>query len=146
MKKKPRSKPIIEDGLRFECQSGCIKCCAIPGLIFVKKEEVSGMAEFFKINEEKFMEKYILCYFGGIYRLNCPEKEPCMFLEETGCKIYPVRPAQCRCFPFWPENINNPKNWFGLKKICPGIDKGRLYSINEITDIATEVSFGPFLI
>jgi uncharacterized protein len=146
MRKKSLKKMLTEEGLRFECQAGCIKCCAIPGLIFVKETEIPGMAEFFKLSPEEFINKYIHRYFGGIYRLNCPEEEPCMFLEETGCKIYPVRPVQCRSFPFWPENINNPENWFDLKKTCPGIDKGRLYTIDEIIDIAAEVSFGPFLI
>ena len=137
---------LAEEGLRFECQKGCVKCCAIPGLIFVKESEIPAIAEFLKLTNEAFNEKYILRYFGGNFRLNCPEDEPCMFLTESGCSIYPVRPVQCRSFPFWPENINNPKNWFGLKKICPGIDMGRLYSIDEIIDIAAEVSFGPFLI
>jgi uncharacterized protein len=146
MKKKTPDKIVTEEGLRFECQTGCVKCCAIPGLIFVKEEEIPEMAAFFKLTPEEFAEKYIIRYFGGTYRLNCPEDEPCMFLEETGCSIYPVRPVQCRSFPFWPENISNPKNWFGLKKICPGIDKGRLYTIDEIIDIAAEVSFGPFLV
>jgi uncharacterized protein len=146
MKKKSFKSAADEEGLRFECQQGCIKCCAIPGMIFVKEEELPTMAEYFKLSEEEFIEKYILKYFGGVYRLNCDEEAPCMFLEETGCGIYPVRPAQCRTFPFWPENINNPKNWFNLKKMCPGIGKGRLYTIDEITDIAAEVSYGPFLI
>jgi uncharacterized protein len=146
MRQKRIKKMLAEEGLRFECQKGCVKCCAIPGLIFVKDTEIPVMAEFFKMTPEKFAEKHIIRYFGGNYRLNCPEDEPCIFLEESGCKIYPVRPVHCRSFPFWPENINNPQNWLELKKICAGIDKGRLYSIDEIIEIAAEVSFGPFLI
>ena len=35
----------------------------------------------------------------------------CVFLKEDPergrktCSIYPVRPLQCRTWPFWPENL-----------------------------------------
>lgn len=103
------------------------------------------MADFFGMATDEFMKKYIKKYFGDVHRLNCPDDDPCMFLTEKGCSIYPVRPIQCRSFPFWPENISNVDNWENLKKMCPGIGRGRLFTVDEITDIAAEVSFGPFL-
>ena len=142
---KSEKKIFTEEGLRFECVKGCVKCCAIPGSVFVHEKEIPAMAEYFKMTEEDFIEKYLKTPWGGIWKLNFPEDEPCMFLEENGCSIYPVRPAQCRTFPFWPENISNVKEWQKLRKLCPGIGKGRLYTIDEITDIMAEVSFGPFL-
>jgi len=34
----------------------------------------------------------------------------CIFLESTGCRVYPARPAQCRTYPFWEQKIggSNP--------------------------------------
>ncbi len=145
MKKKNLSNTNSEEGLCFECKTGCIKCCSIPGFIFVHEREIAGMAEFFKMPEDAFMDKYIKHYYGEVFRINCPENDPCMFLTDEGCEIYPVRPVQCRSFPFWPENVNNKKNWDKLKKMCPGIGAGRLYTIDEIIDIMAEVSYGPFM-
>jgi len=134
-----------EAGLRFECRPGCIKCCEIPGMVFVHKREIPRMAEYFRMKESRFIKKYLNRHWAEIYQLDFPEEEPCMFLEDDGCGIYPARPAQCRTFPFWPENINNPEKWGELKGFCPGIGVGRLYNIDEIIGLMAEVCYGPFL-
>lgn len=61
----------------------------------------------------------------------------CVFLARDGagraaCSIYPVRPAQCRTWPFWPENLATPEDWGRAAKSCPGMDRGRFYPIEQI--------------
>ena len=51
------------------------------------------------------------------------------------CTIYPVRPSQCRMWPFWPSNLSNPDDWNKTAQKCPGINRGRLYSYEEIEKI-----------
>jgi len=51
------------------------------------------------------------------------------------CMIYPVRPSQCRMWPFWPSNLANPAAWNETAQKCPGINHGRLYSCEEIEKI-----------
>ena len=51
------------------------------------------------------------------------------------CMIYPVRPSQCRMWPFWPSNLANPAAWNETAQKCPGINRGRLYSCEEIEKI-----------
>jgi len=51
------------------------------------------------------------------------------------CMIYRVRPSQCRTWPFWPENLTNPNAWNKAAQKCPGINRGRLYSFEEIEKI-----------
>lgn len=138
-------KEFVRQGIRFECEAGCVKCCAIPGVVFVKSDEIPRMAEFFKLPVEEFMEVYLRRHWADVYKLNFPDDEPCMFLTETGCEIYEARPAQCRTFPFWPENLSNASAWKGVRKLCPGVDKGRTYLIDEIEEIMVEICFGPFL-
>jgi len=133
------------EGLRFECQPGCTKCCAIPGIVFVHEREFQAMADFLKLSLADFKKTYIKKHWGELHQFNFPDAEPCSFLRPDGCSIYPVRPAQCRAFPFWPENMNKVETWINLKNVCPGIDKGKLYTVDEITDIMAEVSYGPFL-
>ena len=41
-----------------------------------------------------------------------PEHADCVFWEgDAGCAIYPVRPTQCRTFPFWSEHLRSPEAW-----------------------------------
>lgn len=55
-----------------------------------------------------------------------------------GCTIYDVRPMQCRNWPFWPNNLNNPDDWNAAAMKCPGINKGRLYTFDEIQKIINQ--------
>jgi uncharacterized protein len=138
-------KEFVDDGVRFECVAGCTKCCAIPGMVFVKSDEIPRIADFFKMTKEGFTKKYLHRHWADVYNLDFPDTEPCIFLKEDGCAIYEVRPSQCRTFPFWPENMSNPKVWRDLEKLCPGIGEGKTYKIDEIVKIMIDVCFGPFL-
>ena len=60
--------------------------------------------------------------------------EACPFFD-GGCTIEPVKPVQCRAYPFWPELVNTRWDWRCESKECPGIDKGRSHSTEEILDI-----------
>ena len=48
-------------------------------------------------------------------RLGIKEKEnyDCYFLDcgTKRCKIYKVRPLQCRMFPFWPSMLSDKRVW-----------------------------------
>jgi len=48
----------------------------------------------------------------------------CRFLEEgreAHCGIYPVRPARCRSWPFWPE-LRRADALREAQRLCPGIE------------------------
>src|SRR5262249_16944213 len=58
----------------------------------------------------------------------------CVFYDrKAGCTIYPVRPAQCRTWPFWESNTATPADWKRTQKTCPGAGRGELISAEEIT-------------
>jgi Fe-S-cluster containining protein len=59
----------------------------------------------------------------------------CVFLTDEGCRVYPVRPSQCRTFPFWKANLRSERAWDAAKGRCPGMGCGRLYSREEIEQI-----------
>jgi len=46
--------------------------------------------------------------------------------------IYPVRPTQCRTWPFWAGNLRSPADWNEAARRCPGINHGRVYDIEQI--------------
>jgi Fe-S-cluster containining protein len=66
----------------------------------------------------------------------------CIFLREIDgkkrCVIYPVRPSQCRSWPFWARNLASPDAWNKAGQKCGGINRGKLYSFEEIQEIKSE--------
>jgi Fe-S-cluster containining protein len=50
-----------------------------------------------------------------------------------GCTVYPVRPKQCRTWPFWESNVETPEAWERTTQICPGSGRGDLIPVEEIT-------------
>lgn len=44
----------------------------------------------------------------------------CVFLDPFGqCSVYPVRPVQCRTYPFWPSLVDARDDWEG-EAVLPG--------------------------
>ncbi len=100
------------------------------------------IVQYLGIPVEQFVDEY-LKQVGK--RLSLREKSKkenydCIFLERTfdgaKCKIYPVRPKQCRTWPFWKMNIETVDDWLQANKRCPGINRGELHRIDEIEKIA----------
>jgi len=58
----------------------------------------------------------------------------CVFYDrQRGCTVYPVRPRQCRTWPFWESNLATPEDWERTESICPGSGQGELIPVEEIT-------------
>lgn len=129
--------PWYVGGLAIECME-CGNCCAGPdeGYIWITRPEIEFLAEYLNMDIRQVRRKY-LKRLG--YRSTIIEKRPgsdCVFLTDTnggrGCAIYPVRPNQCRIWPFWPSNLHSAYEWSTAAMKCPGINRGRLYTFEEI--------------
>ena len=57
-------------------------------------------------------------------------------LTPQGCSVYETRPMQCRTWPFWHDNIDTPAPWQAVCAECPGAEKARLYTREEIERIS----------
>ncbi|MDO5562830.1 MAG: YkgJ family cysteine cluster protein [Synergistaceae bacterium] len=118
-----------ETGLCFECQE-CGRCCAEePGAVWVDEREASDIAGFLGIDGEELRKKYLTRIMGRT-TLRELENFDCVFLdgETRKCRIYKVRPRQCRTFPFWPSLLEDADLWKYYSKRCPGMDTGRSYT------------------
>jgi Fe-S-cluster containining protein len=128
---RPRRPPWYADGLRFEC-TRCGRCCTGKGYVWVSEERIREIAEFLGISVERFTRRHVRRVES---RLSLVEKEhaDCVFWErDRGCTIYPVRPVQCRTFPFWPEHLESPDAWRDLADEVPGVGRGRRHGESEI--------------
>ncbi|KAB2832658.1 MAG: YkgJ family cysteine cluster protein [Candidatus Brocadia sp.] len=126
------AQPWYTAGLKFECQR-CGRCCrGEPGVVWVNRKEIKEISSFLGITENTFAKSYLRSVNDRFSLLEYGNGDCIMY--DNGCKIYDVRPCQCRSFPFWTSNLENRSEWEKLKKTCPGVDKGKLRTLKDIED------------
>jgi len=134
----PGTKPWYARGLRFTC-TGCGKCCTRNGkyeAVYLARGEARRIAAHLGLSAAAFRRRYTYRE-NGFTLLRFTEEGACVFLRDSLCGIYDVRPAQCRTFPFWPENLDRKVWKEEIAPICEGISpEGRLYSREEIERIS----------
>ncbi len=127
------STPWYRDGLSFSC-TRCGDCCTgAPGHVWVTRAEIERLARHLGLGVSEFGQRY-LRKVGRRYSLTERSGGDCVFYDK-GCTVYPVRPTQCRTFPFWPENLRTRAAWEEVGDECPGVGKGRLQPLEEIRRI-----------
>jgi uncharacterized protein len=96
------------------------------------------MALHVGLSAKAFEDKYVV-RFKHLLRLRKPLGSQCHFLKDGGCSVHPVKPVQCRLYPFWPELVENRAKWEGERAVCPGIGKGELVRIGVACETAAEM-------
>jgi len=124
--------------LRFECQRGCTKCCDTRGFVYITESDLAKMALWVGLSCNAFEKKYVVRY-KHLLRLRKPRGKQCHFLMNGGCQVHEVKPVQCRLYPFWPELVEQRKNWEAERKVCPGIGKGEFIQIGVACETAAEM-------
>jgi len=103
------------------CNGAC--CRGESGYIWLNKQEIVAISSYLDISFENFLNEYCkkVGYKYTLKELKQNNEYLCVFFEENkGCKIYPVRPKQCKDYPFW-ERYKKNKNIHEVCKECPGI-------------------------
>ena len=103
------SHPWYHSGLRFTCTQ-CGHCCTgEPGFVWVDDADLAAIAEHRGETIEEVRGLYTRWTARG-RTLREKANGDCVFYDKNaGCTIYPVRPPQCRTWPFWESNVATPR-------------------------------------
>jgi len=131
-----RPRYFFDDGIRFECRR-CGACCTgDPGIIRISDPEILLLADFLEISASELIRIHLQPISEGFSIIE-EQDGRCRFYDQ-GCLIYPVRPLQCRTYPFWFGLMRSSSQWKKALKECPGIGAGALYSRERILDILSQ--------
>ncbi len=127
--------PII-NGRKFGC-TACGNCCFEKGYVFFGFAELAAMAEHLKLSQAEFKDTFDVTWDADSdgWMFDATDGNGCPLLDKKRqCRVHPVKPTQCRTFPFWDELLDRKADWEAAKSFCPGLDAedGRLFSRAEI--------------
>jgi Fe-S-cluster containining protein len=60
-----------------------------------------------------------------VYEMKKTREGKCVFIKESMCTVYALRPLICRFYPFELKTQKNGKYAFTCTAECPGLRKGR---------------------
>jgi uncharacterized protein len=128
--------PWYAAGLRFGCQR-CGACCSgAPGYVWLEPAEVAAIAAALGLGAAGFLVRYTRQVDGGLSLREEPDGR-CVFFESgSGCRVYQVRPRQCRTWPFWARIVASPAAWEREAADCPGMGRGALIPSAQIECLA----------
>ena len=126
-----RSRLSRSSGMRFRC-TGCGGCCRKKGSVFFTRNEMAEAARALGIKQHEFRKTYITNSMDGIYEIYTPDACP-LLDQNSRCRIYEARPAQCRTFPFWSSILHSARNRRKTARECPGMGRGDFITKEEYT-------------
>lgn len=123
--------PFLQDGVRFTCVN-CGACCTgAPGRVRVTESEIQEIARFLGEPEGELRKRATRPEAGGL-GLCERDNGDCVFFENERCSVHPVKPRQCRLYPFWFRNVRSLEAWERTQNECPGIGQGEWIQPEEI--------------
>ena len=134
------SQPWYAPGLHFECTQ-CGNCCSgAPGFVWVDSREIQAIADHLNVPLGEIL--HLKCrQVGDRTSLREYPNGDCIYLDgkTRGCTIYPVRPKQCRTWPFWNSHLASPEAWQNVHALCPGVGQGAFIPLKQIEEQAAEL-------
>ncbi len=104
------------------CGGHC--CTGESGYIWAKYHEIEAISKFLELSVEDFAIMYLKRVKHRYSLVERYRKEQddyaCIFFDDkiNRCSIYPVRPLQCRSFPFWEQFKSDEDE---VRRECPAI-------------------------
>jgi Fe-S-cluster containining protein len=127
---------FFDAGIRFECRRCGVCCSGDPGVIRISRREMHLLADFLKISIPDLTRMHLRPIATG-FSIAEETDGSCRFYDQV-CRIYPVRPLQCRTYPFWFSQMRSLQQWEKARCQCPGIGNGLLHSRERILDMLSQ--------
>jgi len=112
-------------------------------MVYVNDADIARLCEYLDMSVRRFEKRYVY-RTAHTARLRKPRggRSPhaqCPFLTAHGCSVHSAKPTQCRTFPFWPELLDDAKEWRATAQWCPGMKSGELVQIEHARAQAEEM-------
>lgn len=120
--------------LHFEC-TGCGACCTggADHVVETSATERSAIRTYLNLSAAWFRRRYLVRVDAGSLGIRLEQNGRCPFLAASNrCRIYSVRPRQCRTYPWWPELIENKSDWSTEARRCEGMNRGARVPLSTI--------------
>lgn len=109
-------------------------------MVIMTRAELRAIARHLGLEVAAFRARYgVVEDADGDLMIEAANGKGCPLLDPAkGCSVHPVKPSQCRTWPFWQEMLDDRDEWEAGKRYCPGMDaaSGRRYTRDEILAIA----------
>ena len=101
--------------------------------VFLTASEAEKIRDYLQLSHGWFRRRYLQRLDDGDRVLASGKGDRCIFLNAGGhCRVYPLRPLQCRTYPFWPELAGNARAWISEARRCEGINQGEVVPVASI--------------
>jgi Fe-S-cluster containining protein len=128
--------------VRFECLK-CALCCgdtkARARHILLLKKEVERISEATSKTLIEFAEK-IEGHSPYVYEMRkTSQNGKCVFLKDSRCTIYQLRPVICRFYPFELKVTKDEEHEFSFTEECLGIRRGKMLKKRYFSDLIKQL-------
>jgi putative endonuclease len=104
----------------FKCKK-CGMCCFVDGYVALSPAEEQKIASYIGVSLTRFRRDFTEKIPGVRRRVLVLYEDGCAFLINNKCIIYPVRPGQCREFPYWKDIVDGGSALIKAASYCKGI-------------------------
>jgi uncharacterized protein len=106
--------------------------CALNALAAVRAAPAAIRA-FLKLSPAWFRRRYLVRVDADTTGIRLERNGRCPFLgADNRCRIYAVRPRQCRTYPWWPELVEKKRDWTEEAQRCEGMNHGTVVPLSTI--------------
>ena len=101
--------------------------------MYVIESEIKTLAAALGLEVPEFEEAFVRPVGLRKSLVEFPNGD-CVFYDNLSqrCRVYEVRPRQCRTWPFWRSNLGSAEAWERACLACPGSGRGRLVTPEKI--------------